>query len=318
MAGASVGCVRRVLGGIALLLAGLLVFVALSLNGRGTRRAVGEPGMAPSDGIEIAYSDAGAGPVVVLLASWARPASDFNEIAVALHRAGFRTLAVESRGIAGSGGGGPSAGVSLADLADDVRAVLDAAGVAAAVPVHVVGHAFGNQVVRTFASRHPTRTRSVVLVAAGGRSKVPAELTDALFVASLSFLPWSLREPAVRRAFFAEGNEIPRHWRLGWSLWGGLAQDGAVRGRKAEAFWGAGGVPILVFQAEHDAIAPAAAAGLALAREFPERVTLVSVPGAGHALLPEQPALIADGLVAYLRGDEDRRRARPSRLPVAP
>jgi pimeloyl-ACP methyl ester carboxylesterase len=290
------------------LLLAALVFVALSLTGRGARDATGKRRAAQSDGKKIVFYDESGGEGVVMLASWARPVSDFNEVAGALHRAGFRTLGIESRGIGGSGGGGRSARPTLEDLAGDVAAVLDAAGVAPEEPVHVVGHAFGNRVARTFATLYPARTRSVTLVAAGGRATVPARLTRALFVSSLTFLPWSRREPAVRGAFFAKGNEIPRYWRLGWSLWGGLGQDHAARSGDGASFWAAGGARMLVFQAEQDTIAPPKVAGIALREDFPDRVKLVMVPDAGHALLPEQPELIAEGIVEFLHesGPEGR------------
>jgi pimeloyl-ACP methyl ester carboxylesterase len=216
-----------ILGSVAVLLvicAAIAAFVGLSVTGRGTRPALGSARDATSGDLRIVYYDAGEGPAVVLLASWARLASDFNELAHALHDAGYRTLAIESRGIGGSGGGGQGQETTLHDLARDVAAVLDASGVQDA-PVHLVGHAFGNQVARTFASDFPERARSVTLVAAGGQAKVPPKVTQALFHASLSFMPPSFRERALRFAFFAPGNEIPDYWKTGWALWGGLAQS---------------------------------------------------------------------------------------------
>jgi pimeloyl-ACP methyl ester carboxylesterase len=131
---------------------------------------------------------------------------------------------------------------------------------------------------------------------------VPADLTRALFVSSLTFLPRGRREPELRRAFFALGSEIPEHWWTGWSLWGGLAQNTAVATKDPATFWDAGGrVPILVVQADEDTIAPAEHAGLALQAEFPERVTLVRIAGAGHALLPEQPERIERAVLDFLR-----------------
>lgn len=126
---------------------------------------MGQRSIATSEGRKIVYYDAGVGDAVVLLASWARPVSDFNELAEALHGAGYRTLAVESRGIGGSGGGGPFSEPTLADLAQDVEEVIDTGGIAAEARLHVVGHAFGNRLARSFASRYPARTRSVTLVA---------------------------------------------------------------------------------------------------------------------------------------------------------
>jgi pimeloyl-ACP methyl ester carboxylesterase len=301
--------VKTTVGIVGLCLVAALYFVGASLQGRGTRPAVGTPGRGFSNDLGITYYDGGAGPCVVLLASFARPVSDFNELAETLHREGFRTLAVESRGIGGSDGGGPLASPTRADLASDVDVVLSAAELASRESVHVVGHAFGNQIARTFAARYPERTRSVALIAAGGREPVPPRLTEAILTSSSTFLPWSRREPELRRAFFAAESEIPEHWQTGWWLWGGLAQGEAVRTGQSADFWAGGRAPMLVLQADQDAIAPPATAGEALLAEFPDRVRLVPIRGAGHALLPERPAQIASALVSFLRDVEDQRGA---------
>jgi pimeloyl-ACP methyl ester carboxylesterase len=38
-----------------------------------------------------------------------------------------------------------------------------------------------------------------------------------------------------------------------------------------------------------------------LAREFPDRVQVIEIPNSGHAMLPEQPQLIASAILANLR-----------------
>jgi hypothetical protein len=73
------------------------VFVAASVTGRGTRAAIGEQRLARSGDHDIAYYEAGSGPVVVMLASWARPASDFDELTQTLIDAGFRTIGALNR-----------------------------------------------------------------------------------------------------------------------------------------------------------------------------------------------------------------------------
>ncbi len=57
---------------------------------------------------------------------------------------------------------------------------------------------------------------------------------------------------------------------------------------------------MLVLQENEDAIAPLKDAGEPLAKEYPDRVKLVIVNGAGHALLPEQPEVISMAVLAFL------------------
>ena len=42
-----------------------------------------------------------------------------------------------------------------------------------------------------------------------------------------------------------------------------------------------------------------------LATEFPDRVTVVEISKAGHAVLPEQPEQVAKAVLAYLRGKSE-------------
>jgi len=57
---------------------------------------------------------------------------------------------------------------------------------------------------------------------------------------------------------------------------------------------------MLVIYGAEDVIAVPANAK-SLAAEFPDRVALLEITKAGHALLPEQPEQIAKAVLAYLR-----------------
>lgn len=237
---------------------------------------------------------------VVLLASLGRPASDFNELGNALTKAGYRTLAVESRGIQSWAGGG-FANYQLSDLAGDVRAVIADAGLAQSERVHLVGHAFGNRVVRTFATLYPQQTAALVLVAAGDKTdNMPPNIARALRLSTLGFIPWSLRGDTVSKVFFASGNEVPPYWQQGWSSWGAIGQARAAKAVSNQNFSAGGKGPMLVLQAQDDVIAPPKDAGERLKASYGARVELVPIPHAGHALLPEQPELIAQSIVAFL------------------
>ena len=88
---------------------------------------------------------------------------------------GHSVLAVDLPGHGRSAG--PALG-SVEALGDWVLAVLDAAGVAAATPVTLVGHSMGSLVALEAAARAPERIRRLVMVGAAYPMKVSATLLD--------------------------------------------------------------------------------------------------------------------------------------------
>jgi pimeloyl-ACP methyl ester carboxylesterase len=249
---------------------------------------------------------AGKAEAVVMVASLGRSVSDFNELATALNRQGYRTLAVESRGIVSWSGGGFSA-YRLSDLAGDVRAVLADAGIGPDERVHLIGHAYGNRVARTFATLYPAQTAGLVLVAAGDKTdNMPPEVARPLRLSTLGFIPWSVRGGAVGRIFFASGNPVPDYWARGWGAWGAIGQVRAATAPGNQDFLAGGSGPMLVLQAADDLITPPRDAGERLKAAYGDRVTLVSVPKAGHALLPEAPDLIAREVIGFLQSHPAR------------
>lgn len=279
------------------LVVGTVLLIALALRDSPGRAAIGEGRFTRSGDATIEYFVHGpeGGAVVVLFPSFGRPAADFNELVVALSSSGFRTLAVQPRGIEGSTL--PRGDRTYHTYSGDILAVLDAAGVAE--PVHVLGHAYGNRIARSFASRHPERTRSVVLLAAGGATPTPPAVTRAIGRAMLSILPESVRRDAIEFAFFASGNEVPPDWMQGWYPRAAFAEMSAIQ-TTPYAEWGhAGAAPILVLQPAEDAAAESG--GRQLAAEFPDRVRYVEIARAGHALLPERPAAVVEEILRFFR-----------------
>lgn len=249
------------------------------------------------EGREIVLCGRAIGPAdgtpVVMLASLGRPGSDFDEVATALGRAGCRVTLPEPRGIGGSEG--PMEGLTLHDLAEDVAAVIESE---AAAPVTLAGHAFGNRLARTAAADHPMLVSRLVLLACGGLTEIPEKALKALVGCFDEKLSPQDHIECVRYGFFAEGNE-PEVWRGGWYAPVMLMQSSAVRRTPVEDWWEAGGQKMLVVQAMEDAIALPANAHDLKAR-LGERVTLVELPNAGHAMLPEQPQKIVQAIRAYL------------------
>lgn len=301
---------RLILGVVAVVIFAMAAYVFLSWHG--ARPAVGERKSVETDAGRIVYYDSGAGVPVVLLPSLGRPASDFNELAAALNGAGYRTIGIDFPGIDGSSGKGLTAKPSLSDYARDVSLVVEAIGLGEADRVHLIGHAFGNRVARAFATDYGERTASVTLLAAGGYIEIPKELKRSILFCSLQFLPDSFREKKLRLAFFAPGSEIPEYWLDGWYFRAGVPQSRAALNTPLAEWWAGGSAPILLLQADSDVLAPPANAEK-MKEEFGDRVTVVMIPGAGHAMLPEQPEAIGEAVISFLWAQDGPLTAGPAR-----
>jgi pimeloyl-ACP methyl ester carboxylesterase len=235
----------------------------------------------------------GEGPAVVLLPSLARDSEDYDEVAEGLAAAGLRCLRPQPRGIGRSTG--PMDGISLHHLARDVAEVIRVLGDGRAV---VVGHAYGNWVARMTAVDHPGLVRGVVIAAAA--SKVyPAELSAAVTAAGDPARSDPERLIALRHAFFAPGND-PTVWLTGWHPQVRASQRAAAAAVRQEDWWPGGTAPLLDLQAEQDPFKPPDKRN-EMKDEFGARVTVVVIPGASHALIPEQPRAVVDALVAWIR-----------------
>jgi pimeloyl-ACP methyl ester carboxylesterase len=249
----------------------------------------------------IAVQAEGAGPAVVLIASLGRGADDFSDLAARLAAAGYRALALEPRGIGGSAA--PLQGVTMADLSDDVAAVIAALGGGRAT---VVGHAFGNRVARMVATRHPDAVESVVLLACGGLVPPAAGVNADMASVFNASLDDASRLEAVGRAFFAPGHD-PAPWKDGWHAETAGAQIAATVGTAVDTWWAAGSADVLVVQPADDVVAVPENA-TRIVDLLGARARMVTIRDAGHALLPEQPEAVATQVLAWL---EHRRSSAP-------
>ncbi|HEY6474490.1 MAG TPA: alpha/beta hydrolase [Acidimicrobiales bacterium] len=235
----------------------------------------------------------GAGPAVALIASLGRGAEDFADLSANLAAAGFCALALEPRGVGASES--PLEDVTMADLGDDVAAVIRAL---ADGPATVAGHAFGNRVARMVATTHADLVESVALLACGGLVPPTPEVTAAMVSVFDARLDPLARLDAVARAFFAPGHD-PSPWEGGWYPATAAAQAAATAGTPVEDWWTAGSAEVLVLQPAADVVAVPENA-TRLVEQLGERARLVTIPDAGHALLPEQPVAVADAMLDWL------------------
>ena len=214
-----------------------------------------------------------------------------------LAEVGVRLVAVDLRGIGESTG--RMEGITVHDLASDVAAVIEALGLGS---VDVLGHAFGNRVVRCLASDRPELVRTVTLVAAGGRA-TPTREARAAFARFLEDYdeparPYEERLADVKAAHFSPESDAAV-WMEGWFVATSAAHRLANVATPVEEWWEAGDAPLLVIQGLDDQIAPHAN-GEMLKEALGERVTLVDVADAGHALLVEKPQEVGAAVVDWL------------------
>ena len=242
----------------------------------------------------IEYFSRGKGETIVLLSGGTLTVGYFDGLANALAKAGYRVVGINFRGSGKSTG--PSQGVTLQTMADDVAGVINSLKLS---PVHVAGNDFGNRVARMLAASHPDLTRSVILLAAGGKIQPKPEAAHALMVmfnpAStdadvMAIMPYFVSNPANAERVLAmmKPSRDP-------------AAGPIEKAAPLETWWAPPGkTKYLIVQGAEDQIAPPEN-GEILKKELADRATLVNVPGAAHLLPLEQPDTTASHVISFIR-----------------
>jgi len=255
-------------------------------------------------GESFALRDEGRGPAVLLVHGFPLDHTMWDAQIEALSSR-HRVLAPDLRGF---GGSVVTPGqVTMARMADDLAALLDALGVTE--PVTYAGFSMGGYVGWPFLRQHRQRVARLVLcdtravadtleAAQGRRAMADKVEAEGAAVAADAMLPKLLapgraeRDPAlaqrVRAMILATD---PRGI--------AAAQRGMAERTDARPDLPLLGVPTLVIVGEHDAIATRGEMS-ALAAEIPG-ARLVEVRGAGHTSPMEEPAAVNAALLGFLR-----------------
>jgi len=243
----------------------------------------------------IEFQIDGSGPAILMIPSLGRGASDFDDLSRRLVASGFTTVRPEPRGVGRSTG--PMTNLTLHDLAADGTAIIKSLG---DQPVIVIGHAFGQRVGRTLSSDRPELVRAMIMIAAGGKATPRPGASEALIGSFRLDQPLEKRMQDVKSAFFAPSSDA-NVWRDGWYPDVAKAQLAALKATPVEGWWNAGSTtPLLVIQGLQDAVAPPEN-GHMMKAEMGDRVELIDLDGAGHAMLPERPEAIAKAIVDFAR-----------------
>jgi pimeloyl-ACP methyl ester carboxylesterase len=251
------------------------------------------------DDVAIETIAEGSGPVIVLLPSLARDSEEFDPVAERLAAAGFRVLRPQPRGYGRSVG--PMTNITLHDFARDVAAVIqhDNAEHKTDAPAILAGHAFGHFVAKMTAVDFPNLVRAVILIGAAQKQPNP-EVQKSVTIATDPSQPEAERLKHLKLVFFAPGND-PKSWLTGFHAEVRAAEMIARDATPQQEYWSAGSAPILDIQGASDPYRPKSSSNELVAEFGARRVSVVIIPHSAHAVIVEQPRLVADAIVKYAR-----------------
>jgi pimeloyl-ACP methyl ester carboxylesterase len=246
------------------------------------------------DNVSIEVIAEGRGPLIVLLPSLGRDSEEFDPVAARLAAAGFRVLRPQPRGYGRSSG--PMQSVTLHDFARDVATVIEHENGGRAI---LAGHAFGHFVAKMTAVDFPGLVRAVILIGAAQKNPDP-EVQRSVAIATDPTQPETQRLKHLKLVFFAPGND-PTSWLTGFHSDVRAAEIIARDSTPQKEYWSGGTAPILDIQGGSDRYRPRSSSD-ELVREFgAQRVSVVVIPHAAHAIIVEQPRAVADAIVKFSR-----------------
>ncbi|MFE1266428.1 alpha/beta fold hydrolase [Streptomyces sp. NPDC058758] len=241
---------------------------------------------------------------VLLLHGLAGHCGEWDGLARALRRDGYRVLALDQRGH-GRSERAPG-DVSRAAYVDDVLGVVEEFGGSVRRPFVLVGQSYGGHAALLAAARRDPRVAGAVLVEAGPAGSTPEEVAGVAGWLRGWPVPFASREAAV--AYFGGGcvgegwadglDERDGGWwpRFDAGVLAASLDENAVRSWWEE--WDAVDVPLLAVLGQHGIIDAEQWDGMA--RRQPG-LRGVCLPGAGHDVHLERPDEVYGAVAAFLR-----------------
>lgn len=263
-----------------------------------------------NQGTKIYWDEKGQGAPVLLIMGLGWPSYLWFRTQPSLAER-YRTITFDNRGVGQSDV--PPGPYSMAAMASDASAVLDAAGIHSA---HIYGISMGGMIAQEFALQYPQKVRSLVLgcTAAGGPHAVRAEaealqvllsrgMTPEEFSIALNPFIYDAETPRTR---IEEDFEIRRKWFA--PPQGYLAQLQAILAWEGYSRISQIAAPTLVIHGENDRLVPCGN-GKLIAERIPG-AKLVLIPHASHIFSTDQPEIVRDAVLNFLSAQPDRQQPR--------
>lgn len=252
-------------------------------------------------GANIYWDEQGQGTPLLLIMGLGYPSDMWHRARPEL-AAHYRTIALDNRGAGRSDA--PPGRYSIALMASDAAAVLDAAGVGRA---HIFGVSMGGMIAQEFALQYPKRVRSLILACThpGGLHASPPKIgiITALWAratmtpeeAKEVFIP-ILYDPSTPREYSDEDMAILRNW---------IPTPAAFRTQLRAIFWWHSyrrlpqiTARTLVIHGDSDRLVPPKN-GKLIASRIPG-AKLVMIPHAGHIFGTDQPEASRQAVAEFL------------------
>jgi pimeloyl-ACP methyl ester carboxylesterase len=259
-----------------------------------------------NQGAKIYWDEQGSGEPMLLIMGLGYPSYMWHRSRPMLAQR-YRTIALDNRGVGQSDA--PAGVYSIALMASDSAAVLDAAGVGSA---HVYGVSMGGMIAQEFALRYPARVRTLILgcTTAGGPHAVQAEPAALQTLMRQGMTPEEAKEaiipfiydPATPRERIDEDMAIRMKWYPTPQGYAGQLQG--IFSWEAHSRIAQITAPTLVIHGETDRLIPPANARLII--ECIPGAKLVLIPHAGHIFETDQPGAAHLAIVEFLPAQHGR------------
>ncbi len=258
-----------------------------------------------NQGVRIYWDEQGKGAPVLLIMGLGYTSVMWHRTRPALAQH-FRTVAFDNRGVGLSDV--PPGPYSIATMASDAAAVLDAAGITRA---HVFGVSMGGMIAQEFALQYPARTRSLILgcTSPGGPSSIPVDsnVIDVLLMRGMTpeqardaILPY-IHAVATPRDKVDEDVRLRQPWLP--SPEGYMAQLQGILAWESYSRIAQIKVPTLVIHGKSDALVPPGNGEL-IAERIPG-AKLVVLEHASHIFLTDQTEQAHKGILEFLLSHAD-------------
>lgn len=253
-----------------------------------------------NQGARIYWDEQGQGEAILLIMGLSYSSDMWFRTRPVL-AAQYRTIAFDNRGVGRSDV--PPGPYSIALMASDAAAVLDAAGVESA---HILGVSMGGMIAQEFALQYPHRVRSLILgcTSPGGVHAIQAEPSvnqtlsrDRMTPeeAAEAIIPF-IYDPGTPRSRIDEDMAIRRPWVQRPE--GFMAQVLAIVTWEAYSRLSRIQAPTLVVHGESDRLVPSGNGELLAARISGAK--LVMIPRASHIFVTDQPEAAHRAVLDFL------------------